>query len=71
MRGLPPLPLSSHLNYKKDDPGASGCVALRCAARRRNPARFGEREEETFLEGAGEKGKRWRTFWVSVLGEVL
>lgn len=29
---------------------------LRCAARRRNPARFGEREEETFLEGAGEKG---------------
>lgn len=44
---------------------------LRCAARRRNPARFGEREEETFLEGAGEKGKRWRTFWVSILGEVL
>lgn len=31
---------------------------LRCAARRRNPARFGEREEETFLEGAGEKGKK-------------
>ena len=66
MRGLPPLPLSSHLNYKKDDPGASGCVALRCTATksgeirgkgRGNVFRRGGRKRE---KGGGE-GERDRT----------
>lgn len=56
MRGLPPLPLSSHLNYKKDDPGASGCVALRCTTTKSGEIR-GKGRGNVFRRGGRKREK--------------
>lgn len=61
MRGLPPLPLSSHLNYKKDDPGASGCVALRCTATKSGEIR-GKGRGNVFRRGGRKREKGGERF---------